>query len=138
MAKAEDDTIQSMIESKNSRINIEAAWWMSINILLPVTFSRIGRPCPCRSALRCCLRRQQVMSSAASTSQVMHIPLRHRLWGWMLPTCMHMCYSMFKSSAAMQQDRSFGPHTIHGSEIFVETPLSFAFVNLKPVVPGET
>lgn len=40
-------------------------------------------------------------------------------------------------SGAMQQDRSFGPHTIRGSEIFAETPLSFAFVNLKPVVPGE-
>lgn len=34
------------------------------------------------------------------------------------------------------QDRSFGPYTICGKEIFVETPLSFAFVNLKPVVPG--
>ena len=34
------------------------------------------------------------------------------------------------------QDRSFGPYTIRGSEIFVETSLSFAFVNLKPVVPG--
>lgn len=35
-----------------------------------------------------------------------------------------------------EQDRSFGPYTIRGNEIFVETPLSFAFVNLKPVVPG--
>ena len=34
------------------------------------------------------------------------------------------------------QDRSFGPYTIRGSEVFAETRLSFAFVNLKPVVPG--
>lgn len=33
-------------------------------------------------------------------------------------------------------DRSFGPWTIGASEIFAETPKSFAFVNLKPVVPG--
>ncbi|KAK9842051.1 hypothetical protein WJX81_006303 [Elliptochloris bilobata] len=40
------------------------------------------------------------------------------------------------SSAACSQDYSFGPHTIHASEVFVESTLSFAFVNLKPVVPG--
>lgn len=34
------------------------------------------------------------------------------------------------------QDYSFGPWTIHSSEIFSTSPLSFAFVNLKPVVPG--
>eukprot|EP00955_Chlamydomonas_euryale_P088887 364419-Chlamydomonas_euryale.AAC.3 len=32
---------------------------------------------------------------------------------------------------------SFGPHTIRGSEVFALTDLSFAFVNLKPVVPGD-
>ena len=34
------------------------------------------------------------------------------------------------------QDYSFGPYTINASEVFVESELSFAFVNLKPVVPG--
>ena len=34
------------------------------------------------------------------------------------------------------QDQEFGPHKIHASEIFARTALSYAFVNLKPVVPG--
>ena len=34
------------------------------------------------------------------------------------------------------QDQQFGPHKICKSEIFAGTKLSFAFVNLKPVVPG--
>ncbi|CAL8462430.1 g1963 [Coccomyxa elongata] len=38
--------------------------------------------------------------------------------------------------AAASQDYSFGPHLIRRTEVFAETPLSFAFVNLKPVVPG--
>ena len=32
--------------------------------------------------------------------------------------------------------RKFGPWDIDEAEIFTETELSFAFVNLKPVVPG--
>ncbi len=36
----------------------------------------------------------------------------------------------------MEQDYTFGPHLIRRTEVFAETPLSFAFVNLKPVVPG--
>ena len=34
------------------------------------------------------------------------------------------------------QDYSFGPWPINSSEVFATSPLSFAFVNLKPVVPG--
>ena len=34
------------------------------------------------------------------------------------------------------QDHQFGPHTIRTAEVFASTKLSFAFVNLKPVVPG--
>ncbi|CAL5227730.1 g10745 [Coccomyxa viridis] len=34
------------------------------------------------------------------------------------------------------EDHQFGPHKIRASEIFASTELSFAFVNLKPVVPG--
>ncbi|GAB4817670.1 hypothetical protein N2152v2_004716 [Parachlorella kessleri] len=34
------------------------------------------------------------------------------------------------------QDYKFGPWTIHASEVFVTSPLSYGFVNLKPVVPG--
>ncbi|KAG2431368.1 hypothetical protein HYH02_013357 [Chlamydomonas schloesseri] len=30
----------------------------------------------------------------------------------------------------------FGPHPIPGSHVFALTPLSYGFVNLKPVVPG--
>lgn len=35
-----------------------------------------------------------------------------------------------------KQDYSFGPWTIAASEVFAVSPLSFAFVNLKPIVPG--
>jgi diadenosine tetraphosphate (Ap4A) HIT family hydrolase len=34
------------------------------------------------------------------------------------------------------QDYSFGPWPIQASEVFATTPLSFAFVNFKPIVPG--
>lgn len=36
----------------------------------------------------------------------------------------------------MQEGYKFGPHSIDRREVFVESPLSFAFVNLKPIVPG--
>jgi diadenosine tetraphosphate (Ap4A) HIT family hydrolase len=36
----------------------------------------------------------------------------------------------------LRQDLKFGPWSIAPSEVFASTPLSFAFVNLKPVVPG--
>ena len=35
-----------------------------------------------------------------------------------------------------RMSRKFGPWDIDQAEIFTETELSFAFVNLKPVVPG--
>ncbi|GLU11940.1 hypothetical protein SLE2022_286580 [Rubroshorea leprosula] len=31
---------------------------------------------------------------------------------------------------------AFGPYSISCREVFYTTPLSFAFVNLRPVVPG--
>ena len=34
------------------------------------------------------------------------------------------------------QTRHFGPFPIDDSQSFAETKLSFAFVNIKPVVPG--
>lgn len=34
------------------------------------------------------------------------------------------------------QDRQFGPYNVDSSQSFAETKLSFAFVNIKPVVPG--
>lgn len=41
------------------------------------------------------------------------------------------------SAAASEfKDYLFGPWPIAASEVFVTSPLSFAFVNLKPVVPG--
>jgi diadenosine tetraphosphate (Ap4A) HIT family hydrolase len=36
----------------------------------------------------------------------------------------------------MSTDRLFGPWPIAPSEIFATSELSFAFVNLKPIVPG--
>lgn len=33
-------------------------------------------------------------------------------------------------------NHQFGPHRLSGDEVFAETALSLAFVNLKPVVPG--
>jgi hypothetical protein len=32
---------------------------------------------------------------------------------------------------------SFGPWPISAEEVFAKTQLSYAFVNLKPIVPGE-
>lgn len=49
----------------------------------------------------------------------------------MIRTSAHPCTFNVAS-----QDRSFGPWTVHGSEVFCESDLSYAFVNLKPVVPG--
>lgn len=40
------------------------------------------------------------------------------------------------SPSSEYQDYNFGPWKIHSTEVFLTTPLSFAFVNLKPVVPG--
>lgn len=34
------------------------------------------------------------------------------------------------------QDFRFGLWPVHASEVFVTSNLSFAFVNLKPIVPG--
>lgn len=34
------------------------------------------------------------------------------------------------------QDYPFGPWTIHATEVFLTSPHCYAFVNLKPVVPG--
>ena len=34
------------------------------------------------------------------------------------------------------QDRHFGPYNVDSSQSFAETKLSFAFVNIKPVVTG--
>jgi diadenosine tetraphosphate (Ap4A) HIT family hydrolase len=36
----------------------------------------------------------------------------------------------------MSTSYAFGPWTIRASEVFASSPLSFASVNLKPVVPG--
>lgn len=30
----------------------------------------------------------------------------------------------------------FGPHSLHPSQVFFETPLTLGIVNLKPIVPG--
>lgn len=49
----------------------------------------------------------------------------------MCPTCTHNTGLTVPS-----QDYLFGPWTIHASEVFATSPLSYAFVNLKPVVPG--
>eukprot|EP00879_Flechtneria_rotunda_P017985 GHRR01018849.1.p1 GENE.GHRR01018849.1~~GHRR01018849.1.p1 ORF type:complete len:204 (+),score=56.53 GHRR01018849.1:171-782(+) len=60
-----------------------------------------------------------------------------------LPTFRHL---RLRSTAMIQPvqpravpDRDqfwFGPWPIHADEVFAETQLSFAFVNLKPIVPG--
>lgn len=34
--------------------------------------------------------------------------------------------------------RCFGPHRVLFSQIFYTSPLSFALVNLKPIVPGSS
>lgn len=56
--------------------------------------------------------------------------------------CLHsvpglsLCRAMAASVVSDHKPFKFGPHTIRGSEVFLTTHLSFAFVNLKPVVPG--
>lgn len=40
------------------------------------------------------------------------------------------------ASTADSQQYEFGPYPINASEVFAKTQLSFAFVNLKPIVPG--
>ena len=54
-------------------------------------------------------------------------PLVHRSWNtsWRRRLAGHC-----------RMSRKFGPWDIDQAEIFTETELSFAFVNLKPVVPG--
>lgn len=44
--------------------------------------------------------------------------------------------AMSTSVTSNFKNYSFGPWPINSSEIFATSPLSFAFVNLKPVVPG--
>jgi len=49
------------------------------------------------------------------------------------------CYPQATSSLSrpsFQLQYKFGPWPIAASEVFVRTELSFAFVNLKPLVPG--
>lgn len=50
------------------------------------------------------------------------------------PQCAATCATHAPPSPFPQY--SFGPHPIPGSHVFALTPLSYAFVNLKPVVPG--
>ena len=45
-------------------------------------------------------------------------------------------FIFYEACLSAWQDHQFGPHEIRASEIFASTQLSFAFVNLKPVVPG--
>ena len=40
------------------------------------------------------------------------------------------------SPPAQAAEHAFGPYKIRQSEVFAESPLALAFVNLKPVVPG--
>ncbi|KAJ7964351.1 bis(5'-adenosyl)-triphosphatase [Quillaja saponaria] len=40
------------------------------------------------------------------------------------------------STTKMASEYAFGPYKIHESEVFYTTNLSFAMVNLRPVVPG--
>lgn len=43
---------------------------------------------------------------------------------------------LYYSLVAEHDDQKFGEYTIPASTIFYETDLVFAFVNLKPVLPG--
>ncbi|XP_020253683.1 bifunctional bis(5'-adenosyl)-triphosphatase/adenylylsulfatase FHIT [Asparagus officinalis] len=45
--------------------------------------------------------------------------------------------SLSSSSPQMEGDAyTFGPYKIHKSEVFFSSPLSYAMVNLRPLVPG--
>ena len=67
---------------------------------------------------QCSLQRQLLSAALRPESRA---PVSSRASGVMEPTDAH----------------AFGPWTIRGSEVFALTQLSYAFVNLKPVVPGE-
>ena len=55
----------------------------------------------------------------------------------MLISRLHVCPLPARLAVRAMSSQKFGPWTIDTAEIFTETPHSFAFVNLKPVVPGE-
>ena len=63
---------------------------------------------------------------------------------WLLsvaPYLMRVCepyhtYSELMAGPALHRGFQFGSHLIPRSQVFLLTPLSFAFTNRKPVLPG--
>ena len=53
----------------------------------------------------------------------------------MLDSNVNVSFIFFLNAAGFQ-DQNFGPFPIRGAEQFAQTQLSFAFVNLKPIVEG--
>ena len=48
------------------------------------------------------------------------------------------CREVYKSFSCTLQEQNFGPFPIKANEQFAQSQLSFAFVNLKPIVEGES
>ena len=65
----------------------------------------------------CLLFKHRCVQDASST--------KHESWVTLMMQCRRN-----------MQGRQFGPYPVDKSQTFAETKLSFAFVNLKPVVPG--
>ncbi|KAK2440518.1 bifunctional bis(5'-adenosyl)-triphosphatase/adenylylsulfatase FHIT [Trifolium repens] len=66
----------------------------------------------------------------STIGQIPHLFLRHS------STTLRI-RSIYSSSIKMAaQDYTFGPYKIHHTEVFYSTDLSYAMVNLRPLLPG--
>ncbi|KAK2386492.1 bifunctional bis(5'-adenosyl)-triphosphatase/adenylylsulfatase FHIT [Trifolium repens] len=67
----------------------------------------------------------------STIGQIPHLFLRHS------STTTLRIRSIYSSSIKMAaQDYTFGPYKIHHTEVFYSTDLSYAMVNLRPLLPG--
>ncbi|KAL6781832.1 hypothetical protein ACKKBF_B09605 [Auxenochlorella protothecoides x Auxenochlorella symbiontica] len=62
--------------------------------------------------------------------------LRYALKGYKRQSFLPPTLYRVEMSTSNFKDHKFGPWTVHASEIFATSSLSFAFVNLKPIVRG--
>lgn len=52
------------------------------------------------------------------------------------PSSLISPFSLLLMQMAAAEDYTFGPYKIHHSEVFYSTNLSYAMVNLRPLLPG--
>jgi hypothetical protein len=110
--------------------------------MLTSLFGRNGARLAARSR-RCPGTRAMAAAADAVQSQQVGLASAHAWcwvrWGCLLapgagvtrPDCMGC-----DPAVRCAQVYAFGPHTIQATEVFVTSKLCYAFVNLKPIVPG--